>query len=153
MCKKKIEEFIEKNNTKGSFTGGIDEKKILYVEKSLDVLLPESYKWFLKKYGHGGIFGIEILGYGKSPRVPVIEQTIRYRKLGLSSRYVVIENSDEWVYCLDLNSPNNAEDCCVVSCDRSGQLINIQSESFYKYLLKSLIDAKENWDWFGHYKL
>ncbi|MCY9389544.1 SMI1/KNR4 family protein, partial [Bacillus haynesii] len=40
---------------------------------------PESYKWFLKNYGSGGIFGVEIIGYDLEGAY-VVEQTEDYRK-------------------------------------------------------------------------
>ena len=45
-------------------------EKINEIQESLNVKLPESYKWFLKNYGAGGIYGVDILDHGKvSPRV------------------------------------------------------------------------------------
>ena len=58
-----VEKFIEKFRKDKDFTGGIDEDKIKIIEKQLNVTLPESYKWFLRKYGSGGIFSIDILGW------------------------------------------------------------------------------------------
>jgi len=49
-----VEEFIEEFSKEKDFTGGIDEEKIKFIEGQLNVVLPESYKWFLRKHGSGG---------------------------------------------------------------------------------------------------
>ena len=48
---------------------GAAEEKIKSVEKLLEVTLPESFRWFLRKYGSGGIEGIELFGI-ESDREP-----------------------------------------------------------------------------------
>ncbi len=45
----KVEKFIKENAGEKDFTGGIDEEKISKIEQNLQVSLPESYKWFLRK--------------------------------------------------------------------------------------------------------
>lgn len=49
------------------FTGGVDENRIKQAEKELGVTFPESYKWFLRKYGtSASIYGI---GLSETPAV------------------------------------------------------------------------------------
>ena len=54
----KVQNFIEKYAEEDDFTGGVSEDKIADIEHHLNVVLPESYKWFLKKvisdYFHTG---------------------------------------------------------------------------------------------------
>ncbi len=66
MTYHEIEEFIKENAEDDDFTGGISEEKIKEIQNRLNVKLPESYKWFLNKYGSGGIYGVNILGDGDS---------------------------------------------------------------------------------------
>ncbi len=49
----KVQNFIEKYAEEDDFTGDVSEDKIAYIEHHLNVVLPESYKWFLKNYGSG----------------------------------------------------------------------------------------------------
>ncbi len=58
-----VEQFLNDNAKERDFTGGIGEDKISKIEQDLKVKLPESYKWFLRNYGSGGVYGIDILGY------------------------------------------------------------------------------------------
>ena len=61
--KELIIDFINKHATPHDFTGGISEEKITKIENDLQTILPESYKWFLRNYGSGGVYGVDILGY------------------------------------------------------------------------------------------
>ena len=101
-----------------NFTGGVEEDKIKDIEVKLNVNFPESYKNFLRKYGYGAAYGREVLGSGKSEVPSVVAETLRFRKLGLPEQYVVIQNCDEWIYCLDTDNMKN-EECPVISWDRN----------------------------------
>jgi hypothetical protein len=90
MNQEDLLQFIKVNSDDLDFTGGVDESKVKSIETNLNVNLPNSYKWFLHNFGMGGIFGVEILGFGKATPASVVTQTERYRKLGLPSDYVVI---------------------------------------------------------------
>ncbi|MGE7184003.1 SMI1/KNR4 family protein [Peribacillus sp. NPDC006672] len=59
-----LQEFIKQYGEDDDFTGGVSEDKVKETEQKLQVLLPESYKWFLRNYGYGGFFGVRIIGYG-----------------------------------------------------------------------------------------
>ncbi|AEP01011.1 hypothetical protein [Heyndrickxia coagulans] len=47
MNKEELIYFIQENMESDDFTGGVDEKQIEYVQNTLEVQLPESYKWGL----------------------------------------------------------------------------------------------------------
>ncbi|WP_317846719.1 SMI1/KNR4 family protein [Bacillus swezeyi] len=47
--KELIIDFINKHATPHDFTGGINKEKITKIKNDLQTILPESYKWFLKK--------------------------------------------------------------------------------------------------------
>lgn len=99
--KDKIVGIIQEKKQYCNYVGGVDSNRILQIETILKVTLPESYKWFLEKYGHILIMGIEIYGVSKGEIPSCVKSTERYRKIGLPSKFVVVESSDEWVYCLD----------------------------------------------------
>ena len=139
--RKKIVELFNKG-IDSHFTGGVGHNKILDVENTLNVTLPESYKWFLREYGHGGMVGVEILGVGLSSVPPVVEFTLRYRKLGLPNSFVVISNVDEWVYCLETSKMKNGE-CPVIDWDRKGESY-YYFDNFYLFLINQLESAIED---------
>lgn len=61
----KINGYLEETGEEASAffeENGAAEEKIKFVEKLLAVTLPESFQWFLRKYGSGGIEGIELFG-------------------------------------------------------------------------------------------
>ena len=49
-------------------------------------------------------YGVEILGSGKNGDSSLVRETQRFRGYGLSDKYIVIRNVDEWIYCFDNES-------------------------------------------------
>ncbi|TDU08473.1 SMI1/KNR4 family protein [Bacillus subtilis] len=140
-----IEEFIKENAEDDDFTGGISEEKIREIQNSLNVKLPESYKWFLNKYGSGGIYGVNILGHGKvSARVVTVTEEYRIH-YDLSDGIVVIEYVDEFSYCLDTNKMVNGECPVIVWANEAGHGDTV-ADNFLQFLMKELEEAKENWE-------
>lgn len=130
---------INKYEKRGNFTHAVvSDSMILNAEKMLKVNIPEQYKWFLKKYGHGGIDGIETLGVGKTGKMVFIDKTLEFRKYGLSNEMIVIENCDEWIYCLNTKSGN------VVIWSLGSSKCNIVYKDFIEYLNDRINDAIEN---------
>ncbi|MED0906563.1 SMI1/KNR4 family protein [Bacillus nitratireducens] len=138
--------FIQDNSEEDDFTGGVSEEIIKKAENQLGIKFPDSYKWFLAKYGSGGIFGVDILGCGKASKPAVISNTESFRDIGLPHELVIIENCDEFVYCLDTSNFIDNE-CLVVYWDRSEGYGEKIANNFYDFLSERLIDAKENWEW------
>jgi len=142
----KVEKFIKENDSKdhATITGGVSEEKVEFIEDELNVNLPESYKWFLKNFGSGGVYGVDILGYdfcGAS----VVEFTNEYRKhYNLTDGLVVIEDIDFFAYCLDTNKMKNGE-CPVFIWDRENGYENVVASSFIEYFYDKLKRMKENW--------
>ena len=126
------------------FTGGISEKKINYIENELGVILPESYKFFLGNYGSGGMFGVEIIGCGYSEIPRVVEMTKFYRKYGLPKDLVVIEDVDEYQYCLQTSLMNDGE-CPVVNWAIDDDII-VEDENFSVFFLREICEAEEDWE-------
>lgn len=99
--------LIKKYESKGDFTHAlVSEWQLEEAEQKLGVKLPAQYVDFLKQYGHGGIAGIEVMGVGINGNLLFVNETLKYRKYGLAANLVVIENCDEWLYCIDCNTGN-----------------------------------------------
>jgi hypothetical protein len=161
MNKEELLEFIKRNSqglefidgkctgghfADGYFTGGIDEEKVKYIETELKVKLPISYKWFLQTFGMGGIYGVGILGFGKSSPPSVVTQTQRYHNsFRLPSEYVVIEDCDEFAYCLATDKMKDNE-CQVISWDRIDGFDSEEASNFIEFLAVRLSDAKDDSD-------
>ncbi|TCP19944.1 SUKH superfamily protein [Scopulibacillus darangshiensis] len=146
MSRQALEKFINEHSESDDFTGGVDQDKIEFIQNKLGAKLPKSYKWFLANYGSGGIFGVDILGFAKSNIASVVIETERYRKLGLESHLVVVENCDEYMYCLN-TSEMAGEECPVTVWDRHAGLDDFnEADNFYDFLFERLTEAKDNCD-------
>lgn len=136
------EDLIKKINqyeTKGDFTHApVSNEMIGLVEDELNVTIPEDYKAFLKIYGHGGIGGIEVFGVGKNGIAVFEKQTLKYRSYGLPLNMVVLENCDEWLYCL------NCANGTVESWSMADQKLIEEYDSFDAYLSDRLDNIIEN---------
>ena len=77
-------------------------ESVANAESELGVSLPEEYVSFLRESGHGGINGVETIGIGKNGQLLFVEETLTFRQYGLPNNLIVIENCDEWLYCLDV---------------------------------------------------
>lgn len=141
----KLNTFILEHAEDDDFTGGVSDTIVAQTEERLGVVFPQSYKWFLRNYGSGGAFGVDILGCGKSAVPSVVSNTERLRNVGLPSEYIVIENCDEFFYCLHTGQVLEDE-CPVVVWDRGSGAGEERAEDFGSFLFERLMDAKENWE-------
>lgn len=92
----KLYELIKQHESKGDFTYAIVTEKMLNeAEKRLGIKIPKEYRYFLEKFGHGGIGGIEVLGVGKNGSLIFEKETLKYRTYGLPDELIAIENCDE----------------------------------------------------------
>ncbi|MDE6789436.1 MAG: SMI1/KNR4 family protein [Ruminococcus sp.] len=137
--KNTLNEFIYNNLDEMFISGGTSTKEIEISEETLNVKLENEYKSYLMRYGMIMGFGVEILGFGKNGKSPMVEQTLRFRKMGLENCYIVINNLDEWIDCLNVNTG------AVSSWDAIDKNHIIVSDSFYEYVIKELVEAKEDW--------
>lgn len=135
-----LEVFIKDNRNDIIVTGGITEEKIHILENNLDLKFNKDIKTFLSRYGVIVGYGIEILGCGKNGESSLVRETQRFRKYGLEREYIVIRNVDEWIYCLNNN------DGKVSSWDRTDKKHLLKEDSFERYVLNELVNAKEEWD-------
>lgn len=133
-----IMETIRKYEAPSDFTHtAVSSKMIATAEHVLKIKLPEQYIAFLKMFGHGGIGGLEVLGFGLTGRMIFVDTTIEYRDEGLPHNLVVIENVDEWLTCIDCNTGK------IVSWDFSGY-IKEDYATFDGYLLNQMNSIIEN---------
>lgn len=133
----KLQKLIHACENPGDFTHtNISNNELELAEKELHVTLPTQYVDFLICYGHGGIGGVEVIGIGKNGKLLFVEETKKYREYGLPENYLVIENCDEWVYCIDCSTQK------VVSWS-NGSTENCYPD-FDAYLSDRFHDAVEN---------
>ena len=115
----------------------VTDEMISDAERKLGVKLPIQYLEYIKQFGHGGIAGLEILGVGLTGSMIFVEKTLECREDKLPENFVVIENVDEWLTCLDCNTGN------VVSWDYNGY-IKEEYDCFDDYLADQMNIAIEN---------
>ncbi|MDQ0882391.1 SMI1/KNR4 family protein [Peribacillus sp. V2I11] len=140
-----LQEFIKQYGKEADFTGGVSEEKVEETENKLQVPLPESYKWFIKNYGSGGSFGIDIIGYDLVGASVVAATKDHQKYYGLIEGLVVIEDIDEFAYCLDTNKMKNGE-CPVITWDNQEGYGRTLADNFLDYFIDRLKLAKEEWD-------
>lgn len=148
----KIEELInryleeEEEQEEECFTGGVEDDKLQLAEQFLNVRFPESYKWFLKKYGAGEIAGTNIMGIEKDEedieRFTVVYATKKAinKYVSIKKGFIVIEYLEDEAMCLDTNRMEKGE-CPVVSCITHGQG---ESEDVYKNFADYILQQLEN---------
>ena len=135
----KIFDIIEKYESLGNFTYGyVLDSGLNEVESRLNIKLPQEYREFLIRFGHGGIGGLEILGVGREGEMIFEEETVEFRKYGLPHHLIVIENCDEWVYCINSNNGK------IVTWSMEDDEIYEDYDSFGEYLYDRVTDILEN---------
>ena len=145
---KKIEEIInqyienEGENEDDNFIGGVSDIKISNVEKYLGIKFPEDYRWFLKRYGSGGIEGVDILGIEKNQveieKNTVVFATNQFRKeYDLNSNIVIIEYSGGYATGINTKNQNGKKSIVLIEACKSGEVIS-KSNSFCEYFLDKL---------------
>ncbi|MGV4320083.1 SMI1/KNR4 family protein [Bacillus mojavensis] len=145
MIYSNVENFINENKQNAIFTEGASHENIDRIEETLRCNLPNSYKWFLEKYGAGGLFGVLVLGYNFD-HASVVNRTKEYREhYGLTDGLVVIEDVDYFAYCLDTNKMKDGE-CTVVEWDRVIGYQGTAAESFIEFFYNKIQEAKDDWD-------
>lgn len=145
MIYSKVENFINENKQNAIFTEGASHENITRIEEILQCELPISYKWFLEKYGAGGLFGVLVLGYNFD-HASVADKTKEYKQhYGLADGLVVIEDVDFFAYCLDTNKMKDGE-CPVVEWDRIIGYQDIAAESFIDFFYNKIQEAKDDWE-------
>ncbi|MFB0844492.1 SMI1/KNR4 family protein [Paenibacillus oleatilyticus] len=124
-----------KNAKKSFFVGALDDAKIINIEDRLNVKFPDSYKWFLREYGTGGVIGVEIFGGGLRDIPTCVRETVDWRGYGLPEEFVVIENFGAGVYCLDTSRIENGE-CPVVDWEQGEGVATQEYDDFLSFLIE-----------------
>ncbi|MEC2072509.1 SMI1/KNR4 family protein [Alkalihalophilus marmarensis] len=146
MCKQEIIKFINNYKETDDFTGGIDKSQIEFAQNELGLEFPDSYKWFLSTYGSGGLFGVDIEGVTQSYKHSVVATTMRFRDLGMNKDLIVIEDIDEYAYCLRASDMEKFE-CPVIAWNKIGGLDDYEAaKNFCQFLWYRLQDAREAWE-------
>ncbi|OJX39885.1 MAG: hypothetical protein BGO78_14010 [Chloroflexi bacterium 44-23] len=123
------------------FVGRADDTRVAKIESMLSVKLPNSYIWFLKHYGHGGVPGVEILGNGLAEIPSCVRASFFWQKNGLPTNFVVIEDSGaDYVVCLDTSRVKNGE-CPVVDWEYGVGVGKWYYETFFDYLAARLKES------------
>ncbi|NPC93608.1 SMI1/KNR4 family protein [Bacillus sp. WMMC1349] len=136
-----ILKMINAYEEKGDFFGNVTNEEISLSERKLRCKFPCEYKEFVKTFGSGGICGVDVLGVEKDGYASVVDETERFRRFGLPKKYLVIENVDEFVYCLDTEDGHN-----VIRWDDTSKKEVKRFDSFNEYLKDSFQEAIDNWE-------
>ncbi|WJE55368.1 SMI1/KNR4 family protein (plasmid) [Bacillus cereus] len=140
-----ISKVFDENSEKGDFYGSVDESLINEIEQKLHCKFPKSYRWFLTKYGGGGILGIDLASVGSLDNSPILLDTVVYRNMGLPEKHVVIWDLGEYMYCLDTANLINNE-CPVITWSLADKKSVFEANTFYEFLYKQLVDAIEDYE-------
>ncbi|RIJ66295.1 SMI1/KNR4 family protein [Rummeliibacillus sp. POC4] len=138
----RIIKMIENYGEEDDFFGEVSEEYINKAEEKLRVKFPRSYRNFIKKYGSGGICGVELEGVQGNLGASVVDATERWRKLGLGMNLIVVEDSGEFarcMYCADIN------DNRVFSWERVGTDLNPRYNTFDDYVIDIFQEGIDNW--------
>ncbi|HDR8171182.1 TPA: SMI1/KNR4 family protein [Bacillus thuringiensis] len=142
----KILSIISTYEKDGDFMGGVNEDTIRQAARMLSITFPSTYHSFLKQYGSGGLDGMDIHGCETTTAdSSVVYHTKLYRETyNLPEQYIVLNDIDGTVTCLDTNQMKDGE-CPVVFWSRfSKELYTITYENFSDYLLDSLHESVDN---------
>ncbi|WP_432291347.1 SMI1/KNR4 family protein [Olsenella uli] len=115
----------------------VTDSMIEAAQGKLGIVLPGQYVDYLKTFGHGGIGGVEILGFGFDGSAMFIDDTLEYREFGLPKNLVVVENVDEWLYCLDCDTGKVVPWC-------QGEEVRSATPNFDEFVLDEFKDAIDN---------
>lgn len=138
----KIIKMIELYGEDDDFFGEVSEEYIKNAEEKLGVKFPNSYRDFIKKFGSGGICGVELEGVQGKLGASVVDVTERWRRLGLDKNLIVIEDSGEFarcMYCADIN------DNRIFSWERGGIVLHPRYNTFNDYVVDVFQEGIDNW--------
>ena len=127
----------------GTSSDAVDDEWVMKAENALNRKLPESYKWFLKRYAGGEVGGEEIYSiYGvpfeSANGGDIVFQHLMNGKAGLldDSKLVVSETDLGEVFFFDYKDFKNGE-CPICLRLPSGEHV-LYAENFYEFLGKRI---------------
>jgi hypothetical protein len=134
----KIRSLILHYEQDGDFTRvKLTDAMLEEAQNQLGLTIPSQFVDYLAEFSHGGIAGVVIMGVGLNGSMVFVEATLNMRTHGLPESLLVVENCDEWLYCIDCS--NGA----VVSWEIGGE-VKQEFECFDDFLLSEYSDAIEN---------
>ncbi|MGG0386292.1 SMI1/KNR4 family protein [Priestia filamentosa] len=136
----KILQMISEYEEDKEFFRKYSEEAITKTENRLKASFSSEYREYVKKYGSGGICGVEILGVEGEDFASVVEDTERYRELDLPKKYIVIEDVDEFIYCLSTVERYN-----VIRWDQTSKEEIERYTTFHEYVQDSFQETIDNW--------
>jgi antitoxin YobK len=120
---------------------GISEEWIIKAEERLGFTIPNSYKWWLRNYGGGEIYGEEIYSIYEQDFDTVVGGDIVYmyelnkRNNNYSDEKVVICETDDTVFYFDLSNRKDDE-MPIYSLNDN----NIYADNFIEFLKKRITE-------------
>lgn len=134
----KIKSLISQYEQDGDFTRkGMADSMLEEAQNQLGMRIPGQFIDYLNAYSHGGIAGVEIMGVGLNGAMVFVEATLRARAYGLPCNLLVVEDCDEWLYCIDCSNGT------VVSWEIGGDA-KPEFACFDDFLISEYSDAIEN---------
>jgi antitoxin YobK len=138
----KLIKMIESYGEEDDVYGESSETYILKAEEELKVTFPRGYREFVKRYGSGGICGVELEGVQGHVGASVVEVTKRWRRLGLPMDVIVLEESAEFVRCMYGAEKNDNR---VFSWERKGKDLQVRYPTFEEYVIDTFQEGIDNW--------
>ena len=94
----KLLNLIQRYEEEGDFYyAELSDDGIKKAEGVLEFKLDSLFVSFVKKFGFGGVGGVEIYGVAANQELVFLTETLEYRKCGLPNNLLVIENVDEYL--------------------------------------------------------
>lgn len=127
----------------GTSSDAVEDEWIMKAENALNRKLPESYKWFLKRYAGGGVGGEEIhsiygLPFESANGGDIVFQHLMNGKTGLLDdlKLVVSETDLGEVFFFDYKDFENGE--CPIYLRLPSREYLLNAENFYEFLGKRI---------------
>lgn len=107
----------------------VSEKQLRAVEKEIGCRIPEEYRACLKEFGMGDrIDGFVVLGFNDNKEPVFLRAAEDYRVFGLPEGVLVLEECEEWLYCIDIHTGE------VFTWSPGNSVLNEAYDSFFDYL-------------------
>jgi hypothetical protein len=126
------------------FGDGVTEEWIQRAEGRLKIKLPESYKWWLKNYSGGEVFGEEIFSiYGMDFDTVVGGDIVYMHELNMnkdvfSDNMLVICESNDAVFYFDLSKPSEDDEYPIYEFHTK----QLYARDFVEFLKRFIIEGR-----------
>ena len=101
----KLLEIIKKYEKPGDFLySKVDDEVINRIERALEVKLPKQYADYIRMFGDGGLFDIEIFGVGQTGRLIVVDTNLVLREDDFPENYVAFSGHEKYMDCIDCDT-------------------------------------------------